>query len=327
MIEPGAVLDVSELGVTVEIRETAASTAGEYVEFDVIGRARGLLAQPHLHEGQVERHEVIEGSMRLKVGRREHLLGPGDIMEVPAGAAHSQRPGRGEGAAGRVRVRLTPAGRTEDFLDRLAELTAAREWNRFGLPKPLAAARLVADFGDEGRAAFPPARVQRVLAGALLRTFRPYAFTDEWDVDAPREAVFSALAEGDSYPRWWRPVYIAVESGGAPAVGTRSKQHFKGRLPYHLHTSSVITRFELPHVLEADVTGDLHGHGTWTLTETARGGTHVRFDWVVHADRPLLRALTPLLRPALRANHAWAIARAIDGLEPYARSLEPAVAA
>jgi hypothetical protein len=45
----------------------------------------------------------------------------------------------------------------------------------------------------------------------------------------------------------------------------------------------------------------------------------VRFDWRVHADRRLLRVLTPLLRPLFRWNHNWAIARAIDGLEPYAR--------
>jgi ketosteroid isomerase-like protein len=72
-------------------------------------------------------------------------------------------------------------------------------------------------------------------------------------------------------------------------------------------------------LIEADVDGDLRGHGVWTLTATP-GGTHVRFDWTVDADRPLLRVLTPLLRPALRANHAWAIARAIEGLEPYVRS-------
>jgi hypothetical protein len=35
----------------------------------------------------------------------------------------------------------------------------------------------------------------------------------------------------------------------------------------------------------------------------------------------VLRVLTPLLRPLFRWNHDWAIARAIDGLEPYAREL------
>ena len=45
----------------------------------------------------------------------------------------------------------------------------------------------------------------------------------------------------------------------------------------------------------------------------------MRFDWFVYADKPLLRVLTPLLRPLFRWNHAWAIARAREGLEPYAR--------
>jgi hypothetical protein len=79
-------------------------------------------------------------------------------------------------------------------------------------------------------------------------------------------------------------------------------------------------RLEPPHVVEDGVDGDLRGSGRWTLTDLPDGGTHVRFDWQAHADRPLLRVLTPVLRPALRWNHAWAIARAIEGLAPYARA-------
>jgi len=130
--------------------------------------------------------------------------------------------------------------------------------------------------------------------------------------------VFDALADSRTYPRWWRPVYLDVESDGPVAVGAESRQHFKGRLPYHLHTRSVIAELDAPNRVTADVDGDLRGRGTWTLTPT-RAGTHVRFDWQVHADRKLLRLLTPVLRPLFRWNHNWAIARAIDGLEPYAR--------
>jgi hypothetical protein len=39
----------------------------------------------------------------------------------------------------------------------------------------------------------------------------------------------------------------------------------------------------------------------------------------VFADRPLLRYLTPILRPFFRYNHDWSVERAIEGLEPYAR--------
>jgi uncharacterized protein YndB with AHSA1/START domain/quercetin dioxygenase-like cupin family protein len=295
----------------------------EELVFDVTGRAFGLLAQPHVHTRQTEAYEVIEGAMRLVTPDGERIVREGETCELPAGVAHRQLPG-GDGE-GRVRVTVRPAGRTREFLARLAELSAAGQVNRWGFPKPLAAARLVLDFGDEGHAARPPVRVQRALARAIVAvTSREYVFVDEWDVAAPREAVFAALADGRSYPRWWRPVYIAVESDGEPAVGSTSRQHFKGRLPYHLRTESTITRLEAPHALEADVTGDLAGHGAWTLTETA-AGTHVRFDWRVSADRPLLRVLSPLLRPALRWNHAWAIARARDGLEPYARAWRPAV--
>ena len=109
-----------------------------------------------------------------------------------------------------------------------------------------------------------------------------------------------------------------TETDGPPELGRVSRQRFKGRLPYKLETQSTITRYDQPDVLEADVVGDLRGHGKWTLTRT-HGGTHVRFDWQVFADRPLLRRLTPILRPLFRWNHDWAIERAMEGLEPFAR--------
>lgn len=146
-----------------------------------------------------------------------------------------------------------------------------------------------------------------------------YVFVDEWDVEAPIERVFEALADARTYPRWWRPVYIAVEADCEPGVGCVSRQEFKGRLPYHLKTRSEIVRYEPPREFEVDVVGELTGHGVWTLTQHD-GRVHVRFDWRVFADRPLLRYLTPILRPLFRWNHDWSIKRAVEGLEPYARS-------
>jgi uncharacterized protein YndB with AHSA1/START domain len=137
--------------------------------------------------------------------------------------------------------------------------------------------------------------------------------------------VFSALADARTYPVWWRPVYIDVESDGPAELGKESRQHFKGRLPYHLNTRSVITQLDPPRTITAEVDGDLRGTGTWTLTPIA-DGTHVRFDWQVHADRKLLRTLTPVLRPLFRWNHNWAIARAMAGLEPFAQQLASDIA-
>jgi mannose-6-phosphate isomerase-like protein (cupin superfamily)/uncharacterized protein YndB with AHSA1/START domain len=311
------VLDLAPLGVRVEILRTAAQTDGELLEADVVGRARGFLAQTHVHARQVERLEVLEGALELGVAGRVRRLGPGEAIEVPPGTPHRQRPG-GQGP-GRVRIQVRPAGRTEEFLHRLAQMSAAGGFLPGGWPRPLAGAALLLDFATEGHAARPPLSVQTALARGLLRAAsREYVFVDEWDVAAAPEPTFAALADARTYPDWWRPVYLDVEADGPPELGKVSRQHFKGRLPYHLRTRSRIVRLEPPRVVAAEVDGDLRGHGTWTLTPIA-GGTHVRFDWRVHADRALLRLLTPLLRPAFRWNHNWAIARAVEGLEPYVR--------
>ncbi len=315
MITTAAVLEMPALGVHVELRRTAADTDGELVEFDVVGRARGFLAVEHVHDHQTEHYEVIEGAMKLMLDGREHVLGPGDEMTTPAGTPHAQlAAGEGEG---RIRVTLRPAGHTQEFLERLAEIKV----NRFGWPGPVAAAKIFRDFGAEGSATRPSPRVQKTVSRAVLAVAsHEYLFVDEWEVAAPRERVSHAISDARTYPVWWKPVYIDVEADDGPAeVGKVSRQHFKGRLPYHLRTTSTITRLEPPQIIEADVDGDLRGHGKWTLTENADGGTHVRFDWQVFADKPLLRALTPILRPAFRWNHAWAIARAREGLEPFAR--------
>jgi uncharacterized protein YndB with AHSA1/START domain len=146
-----------------------------------------------------------------------------------------------------------------------------------------------------------------------------YVFVDEWDVDAPQDAVWDALADARTYPDWWTPVYIEVSGDCEPAVGCETRHHFKGRLPYTLKTTSKIVAADRPNTFETKVDGDLAGSGRWTLTPRD-GRTHVRFDWIVFADRPLLRYLTPVMRPIFRWNHNWSIQRARVGLEPYARS-------
>ena len=146
-----------------------------------------------------------------------------------------------------------------------------------------------------------------------------YVFVDEWDVRAPIAAVFQALADARTYPEWWRPVYLSVESDGPPEVGRKSIEYFKGRLPYRLRMTSEIVRMEPPREFEIAASGDLTGRGVWTLSERD-GVVHVRFDWRVNADRMFLRVLTPVLRPLFRANHNYAIARAKAGLEGYANA-------
>ena len=158
-------LEITKLGVRVEIRKTAQDTDGALFEFDVVGRARGFLTQAHVHTSQTERHEVIEGTMRLVIEGREHILKQGEAMTVPAGASHRQLAGPDHEGPGRVRVQLRPAGDGEAFMRRLVDLDV----NRWGFPRPVGAARLVRDFGQMSHATQPPLRVQRALSRAILR--------------------------------------------------------------------------------------------------------------------------------------------------------------
>jgi uncharacterized protein YndB with AHSA1/START domain/mannose-6-phosphate isomerase-like protein (cupin superfamily) len=326
MAMTGRVLEMEPLGLRIEFVRTAEETDGELLEMVVTGHPRGFLARRHVHPAQVERLDVVSGAMKVVMNGHEHVLTDGQSIEVPAGVRHSQVPlGAGSGT---TRIHVRPAGRTQDFMERLADLCAEGEMTRSGFPRPLAAAELVLEFSDTGQAAPPPLPVQRALASLIMglaRPMRPYVFVDEWDVAAPPDAVFAAIADSSTYPVWWRPVYLEVDSAPGIEVGAESRQHFKGRLPYHLRTRSVITELDPPRTITADVDGGLRGRGTWTLTPTSRG-THVRFDWQVHADRKLLQMLTPVLRPIFRWNHNWAIARAKEGLEPYAQRTAASVA-
>lgn len=314
---------------------TAAETDGELLEYELTFVPGGFSARNHLHPRQSEQHEVLEGSLGLAVYGKERRLGPGDSETVPPNTQH--RIFKTQDAPLHARFTLRPALESETLLETLFGLARDGKVLKGGDPTPLQLAVIFSEFADLGRPPRPSPAVQHALFAPLAAIGRArgyqaryaaysegapqpgeYVFIDEWQVAAPPEAVFEALADATTYPEWWKPVYLETTTDGPPEVGRASLQHFKGRLPYHLHTRSTITRYEPPTAVGADVDGDLRGRGLWTLTPRD-GGTNVRFDWRVYAEKPIVRALSPVLRPLFRWNHAWAIARAREGLEPYAR--------
>ncbi len=143
-----------------------------------------------------------------------------------------------------------------------------------------------------------------------------YAFVTEWRVEAPRELVYEILKEGKEYPDWWPEVYLGAtyySSGNPNSVGDRVDFHTRGRLPYELHWTAEVLRHDRPHTIEIAATGDFVGNGKWTLSESMNG-TDIRFDWVISAEKPVIRLLSPLLKPLFRWNHEWAMARGYERL-------------
>ena len=344
MAHAGDVIENPVTGERVTFERTASETDGELLAFRLDFTPSGFVAQPHLHPQQSELHEVISGTLGVEIAGRLHVLKPGDSVVVPAATPHRLI------AYGPVQARfeVRPALRSEVLIETVAGLARDGKVGSRGLPSAPQLALIAREFEPEGYALRPARPIQRALLSPLAaigrrRGLRPwyakysdpdlagtpvapappvsgYVFIDEWDVDAPIDVVFDAIADARTYPDWWGAVYIDVEADGPPEPGASSRQHFKGKLPYHLRTTSTLEQLDRPHAIAGRVEGDLSGRGVWTLTEHG-DGTHVRFDWRVNADKPLLRVLTPLLRPLFRWNHNWAIARAMEGLEPYARQL------
>src|SRR3954469_14452139 len=106
MAKSGDVLHMPELGGSVTITRSAAETGGQLLEFEVAGRSRGFLTQPHVHVRQTERFEPLSGSMRLVMDGEDRVLHPGDVAEVPPGTTHRQL-SLDDGAV--VRITLRPA--------------------------------------------------------------------------------------------------------------------------------------------------------------------------------------------------------------------------
>jgi hypothetical protein len=150
-----------------------------------------------------------------------------------------------------------------------------------------------------------------------MATSRDYVFVTQWRLAATIEEVAQVLQDAESLTRWWPSVYLQVRvtrEGDARGVGRKVDLVTRGRLPYRLRWSFVVTESRGPHGFSLDASGDLVGRGVWTLTQDGPIA-NVVYDWRVRADKPLLRYGSPILRPIFEANHRWAMARGEESLK------------
>jgi uncharacterized protein YndB with AHSA1/START domain len=143
-----------------------------------------------------------------------------------------------------------------------------------------------------------------------------YSFLTTWLLDSPREPIFEAIHDQESWPSWWRGVEVAEElrrpADGAD-VGTVSRMVWRSFLPYRVEFEIETTRVQRPALLEGRANGELAGIGRWRLYEQD-GVTAVLYEWQVRTTKPWMNRLAPLLRPAFEWNHDWVMARGGEGL-------------
>jgi quercetin dioxygenase-like cupin family protein len=189
MITPGQTLENPVTGERFTFTRTAASTDGELLAFDFALRPGGAVPIPHVHPVQTERFEVVSGQMRFRVGMRTVTAGPGDVVEVAPGVAHSFA-NAGDDEA-RLRVEVRPALAMEEMFAEVIAMAQAGRMTKRGLPRnPLALAALARKYDQEAHAPLMTVGVQRALLAPLLAPRRVGALAARH----PRAALAVPLA-------------------------------------------------------------------------------------------------------------------------------------
>ena len=165
---PGQTLENPVTGERFTFTHTSAGTGGELLAFDFALRPGGAVPIPHVHPTQTERFEVVDGVMRFRVGLRTLTAGPGDVVEVAPGVAHSfANAGPGEA---HLRVEVRPALAMEDMLGEVVAMARSGRMTRRGLPRnPLDLAVLARKYDQEAHAPLLTVGLQRLLLAPLTR--------------------------------------------------------------------------------------------------------------------------------------------------------------
>jgi quercetin dioxygenase-like cupin family protein len=167
MITPGQTLENPVTGERFTFTDTARSTGGELLAFELGLRPGGAVPIPHVHPIQTERFEVVEGRMRFRVGLRRRFAGPGDVVEVAPGVVHGFA-NAGDVEA-RVRVEVRPALAMEEMLAEVVAMAQAGRMTRRGLPRNLRdLAVLARTYDREAHAPLLSVGVQRLLLAPIV---------------------------------------------------------------------------------------------------------------------------------------------------------------
>jgi len=92
MATVGDVIEIPRTGEKFAFLRRPRDTQGEVFEIEFFVREFALVAaRPHIHAKTEERVEVIAGTARVRMGREEQIVGPGEAVVIPPGMVHFLR--------------------------------------------------------------------------------------------------------------------------------------------------------------------------------------------------------------------------------------------
>jgi mannose-6-phosphate isomerase-like protein (cupin superfamily) len=177
---------------TTTFRTIFNSSTGERIEFTDVQQdilrlnwrsMPGGAITEHVHPHQQERFIITAGQAHFTVNGEEHVVGPGETLDVPAGVRHSERNQGSAEVVGVIEVR--PALGTKQMFEAFAGLAAEGKTTPRGAPKnPLRLGATIWHFRHESRATAPPIWLQNLILPplwGLAKIFGVRAYYARWD--------------------------------------------------------------------------------------------------------------------------------------------------
>ncbi len=168
MIEKGQTLVNPVTGERMTFVETAAENAGERVVIELHADPGGSVAAAHVHPSQWETFSVVSGTLGANVAGHTAEVGPGQVLGVAPGVAHTWWNAGGDELVFQCEIR--PALQFEALIETMFSLAADGKTNAKGMPNPFRLAVIANAYIDTVQLPVIPAWMQKAAssAGAMV---------------------------------------------------------------------------------------------------------------------------------------------------------------
>jgi quercetin dioxygenase-like cupin family protein len=144
VVQVGEIMENPASGERFVWRATAASTGGEYCEFDLFLAPGARIAAAHRHPSQLETFSVLSGTLEMHIGGRQRVVPTGEEAAVPAATEHAL--GNPSDEPAHVVCRITPSYLIDEFFEAFCGIANRGELNKAGLPRNPLQFAVLADY-------------------------------------------------------------------------------------------------------------------------------------------------------------------------------------
>lgn len=144
MAQAGQIIENPVTGDTLIFHQTAQDTGGGLLRLEEVKSVSFKGPPAHFHPHQEERFEVLEGTARLRVNGKEHILRDGESIIIPPNTSHTW--GNGGNTPVRVITEFRPALHIENFFESLYILPYLKHSSNLARPGMLQMALLSLEY-------------------------------------------------------------------------------------------------------------------------------------------------------------------------------------